>query len=488
MSVKNASIRSTPIRKQRTSSRQNIREAYIDYVKTTNSLKKSQSISNLENCDVKATTSSSNYLEDQYSLVKRILTASSALEKLKKSARDGNNNSNDLKSSRSVTGKPFYKTQEEYYEEVMGLKKKLKHFEKNETIMKAKLDYYENELTKKYQEIEVLLDSKTSGEKISSLKSDLRQTLGLKKKIFKLEMKVREKDNKLQKIETDLKTTSLREMRIANDIMKQEIQRLNECLLNTARVTQNFSLLSDRDTNRTLLNKENLNGNTANEIELKALRIENQNLIERLQKLLNEKQNDGGSNSQLRKLSDDYKKLCKDKDNEISRLKKELGHKTGSSNSSSNSSDSSRSPSPAPSSKPNIQQSLQSVTAEIVKRKPSPALSKHSDSSYELADAINTLQSVFRGHHERIKYNKEIMKEEKPVKKAPSLNNSLIEHKKQSPSPSRNKTKSPSLSRHNSNESLTKGQKNVTESKLNNSFKNTKSNKSFNDDDDVIMD
>ena len=186
MSTTNSSVISN--RKPRTSSRKNIREAYIDYVKNSNGLKKTQSISNLDADAKTSTTSSSNYLDNQYSLVKRILTATSALEKLKKSARDGNN---DNKSSRStVSGTPLYKTQDEYYEEVMSLKKKLKSLEKNETIMKAKMEYYESELGKKYQEIEELLDSK-SGEKFASLKSDYRQTIGLKKKMHKLEMQLK---------------------------------------------------------------------------------------------------------------------------------------------------------------------------------------------------------------------------------------------------------------------------------------------------------
>ena len=480
MSVKSASIRSTPTRKRRTSSRKNIREAYIDYVKQNSSLKKSQSISNLDNCDVKATTSSSNYLEDQYSLVKRILNASTALEKLEKSARGVNINNGDIKSSRSVTsGTPLYKTQEEYYDEVMMLKKKLKHLEKNETITKAKLDYYENELTKKYQEIEVLLDSK-SGDKFASLKSDYRQTVSLKKKIHKLEMKLREKDSKLQKLESDLKTTDIRELRITNEIMKQEIQRLNECL-----IKGNYqNLLSDRDTNRSnfFLNsnsKDNLGGKNAFEIEIKALKDENQRLIERLQNVMNEKNNEGNV-SQLRKINEEYR-------NEIERLKN--GHKNKKDNSDDSSSSSIRdSKSPTPSKAGSIKDSLASLVTDSIKRKPSPSTNREKS---ELPNAvINTLVSVFRGHAERLKFNNENV-EDKKVNKDP-IKKDLMEHKKSDPSPSRNKIESPSLSRHNSTESLSRGRdtkpKNVAElnSILNSSFK--KSNKSFNDDDELSMD
>ena len=52
------------------------------------------------------------------------------------------------------------KSQEEYYAEVLELKKTLKHMQNNETIAKAKLEYFENEMSRKEQEILALLDYK----------------------------------------------------------------------------------------------------------------------------------------------------------------------------------------------------------------------------------------------------------------------------------------------------------------------------------------
>jgi hypothetical protein len=457
MSVKSSSVRSTSTRKPRNSSRKNIREAYIDYVKTTNGLKKSQSISNLENCDITATNSSSNYLANQYSLVKRILNASSALEKLKISARgDGN----DMKSSRSVnSGTPLYKTQEEYYDEIIILKKKLKNIEKNEAVTKAKLDYYENELTKKYQEIEALLDSKSGENGFSSLKYDYRQTISLKKKMHKLEVKLRQKDNELQKLESDLKSTDKKEMKKANDIMREEIQRLNKCLSDSGNYE---NLIKEQDINRSSLflnsNNYNYNNNKENnksgtDIEFKALKDENQRLTERIQKLLNE--------------NEKYK-------SEIEHLKRGTKQRDRSLSSSSSSSSSSAKISKSSS----IKDSLVSIISGPIKRKPSPSVK---DSNYDLA--VDILQSVFRGHGERLKFNNE-NKDLKQLKKE------LIEHKKQDPSPSRNKTDSPSLSRHNSTESLSKGSKknDSFNNKLNTSLKQSKTNKSFNDEDDFAMD
>ena len=292
-------------------------------------------------------------------------------------------------------------------------------------------------------------------------------------------MKLREKDNKLHTLESDLKTTSVREIRIANDIMKQEIQRLNECLMSKGNYQ---NLLSDRDTNRSNLflnnnnnnNKEN-NSKNGTEIELKALKDENQRLIERLQKLLNEESTRLLKEKKLRDENEKYK-------SEIERLKKANKQYQRISSSSSSSSSSSARNSKSSS---GIKNSLVSIVSDSIKRKPSPSPSTK-DSNYDFA--VDTLQSVFRGHAERLKFNNDYKslnsKDLKPIKKE------LIDHKKKNPSPSRNKIDSPSLSRHNSNESLSKGnKKNETISnKLNTSLKQLKSNKSFNDEDDVSMD
>ena len=57
-----------------------------------------------------------------------------------------------------------YKTQEEYHREILELKKILKHLQSNEVIAKTKMEYYENELAKKEQEILDLLDVKKAEE------------------------------------------------------------------------------------------------------------------------------------------------------------------------------------------------------------------------------------------------------------------------------------------------------------------------------------
>jgi hypothetical protein len=244
--------------------------------------------------------------------------------------------------------------------------------------------------------------------------------------------------------------------------MREEIQRLNKCLSDSGNYE---NLIKEQDINRSSLflnsnnydnnNKENNKSGT--DIEFKALKDENQRLTERIQKLLNE--------------NEKYK-------SEIEHLKRDTKQRDRSRSSSSSSSRSSSSAKISKSS--SIKDSLVSVISGPIKRKPSPSVK---DSNYDLA--VDILQSVFRGHAERLKFNNE-NKDLNPLKK------DLIEHKKQDPSPSRNKTDSPSLSRHNSTESLSKASKkndsNNNNNKLNTSLKQTKTNKSFNDEDDFAMD
>ncbi|XP_008563411.1 PREDICTED: IQ domain-containing protein E-like, partial [Galeopterus variegatus] len=53
---------------------------------------------------------------------------------------------------------------------------------------------------------------------------------GLKQRILKLEQQCKEKDNTINKLQTDIKTTNLEEMRIAMEMYYEEIHRLQSLL------------------------------------------------------------------------------------------------------------------------------------------------------------------------------------------------------------------------------------------------------------------
>ena len=83
------------------------------------------------------------------------------------------NNLNGLQPSSSCVAS--FKSPEEYYQEVLDLKKQIKYLQNNETISKAKFEYYETEIAKKDQEILDLLDAKKAEEMrtLGDAKSDL---------------------------------------------------------------------------------------------------------------------------------------------------------------------------------------------------------------------------------------------------------------------------------------------------------------------------
>ena len=142
---------------------------WLDF-KTTQTVKK-KSFTNITNDEKSANIGASNYLEKEYGLVKRILTDTKELKKIKnKKNTDGSKCEHHQTSTgcscgcTTATTNCFnddkLKSAEEYCREVLALKKSLKMYQNNELIYKAKFEYYENEMNKKEQEIMELLNVK----------------------------------------------------------------------------------------------------------------------------------------------------------------------------------------------------------------------------------------------------------------------------------------------------------------------------------------
>ncbi len=98
----------------------NNRHLYIKLLHQNKSVKggiiRSKNITNLDSSSL--SKGSSIYLENEYNLVKKILNATKALEKLK------SKNGNEIITRSSASNNTVkYKTQEEYYEENLELKK-----------------------------------------------------------------------------------------------------------------------------------------------------------------------------------------------------------------------------------------------------------------------------------------------------------------------------------------------------------------------------
>ncbi|XP_058141684.1 IQ domain-containing protein E isoform X2 [Dasypus novemcinctus] len=137
-------------------------------------------------------------------------------------------------SSGHVPGTPVYREKEDMYDEIIELKKSL-HVQRSDVdLMRTKLRRLEEENSRKDRQIEQLLDPARGPEFVRTLaekRPDAGWVVnGLKQRILKLEQQCKEKDSTINKLQTDMKTTSLEEMRIAMETYYEEIHRLQTLL------------------------------------------------------------------------------------------------------------------------------------------------------------------------------------------------------------------------------------------------------------------
>ncbi|TKS68532.1 IQ domain-containing protein E [Collichthys lucidus] len=106
-----------------------------------------------------------------------------------------------------------HREKEDMYDEIMRLKKSLQAQKSDNHQMKAKLRRLEEDNTKREKQIEELLDP-------------TKVLNGLKQRILKLEQQCREKENALSKLQSELRTTNLEELKITVETYYEELQRL----------------------------------------------------------------------------------------------------------------------------------------------------------------------------------------------------------------------------------------------------------------------
>lgn len=378
-------------RKINNTRKDNLREAYLNYVKNQQNKPNKLSISNID-LDSSTGGTSSQYLENEYSLVKKILTATRELENLKL-------NTNEPKaqiSSSSLTSNFVYKTQDEYYQEILDLKKIINNLERNEQLTKAKLDYYENELSKKNLELENLIDNKLGAtdtlnlSKLDNGTNSAATILSLKKKLYRLENQLKRKENELKKLEQDLKTTDSKELRVANNLLKQEVIRLNETLKNSVQ-----NIAKELTTNR---NFEELKA-----LQEMNLRLTDENKILKAQLFkassssvtsINDSKELSLRDNHIIKLKNDidfYKRELHSKDSLIRRLKEEIDNlKDG------------RTSSRLSQQQQHYRKSPSNIQDALIK-----AIDKNIQQQ-DTTTSINIVHSVFKGHAERVKYLNEM--------------------------------------------------------------------------------
>ncbi|KAJ3614144.1 hypothetical protein NHX12_017720, partial [Muraenolepis orangiensis] len=130
-----------------------------------------------------------------------------------------------------------YADKEEMYDENIRLKKSLVAQKSDNHQMKAKLRRLEEDKARREKQIEELLDPTKGPEYTRSFVDKNKEgsvvIKGLKQRILKLEQQCREKENALSKLQSELRTTNLEELKITVEMYFEEIQRM-KILLNAA--------------------------------------------------------------------------------------------------------------------------------------------------------------------------------------------------------------------------------------------------------------
>ncbi|XP_051789589.1 IQ domain-containing protein E isoform X1 [Erpetoichthys calabaricus] len=231
----------------------------------------------------------------------RLVASSSTPEYLKEALGMKKPKHSRSASTGYVPGTPDYKEKEDMYDEIIELKKTLQAQKSEADLMKTKLRRLEEDNSKKEKQIEQLLDP-TKGSDFTRSLVDKRNdasaiTNGLKQKILKLEQQCKEKDNVINKLQTDLKTTNIEEMKIAMETYYDEIQRLRVLLANTESAEKK-SEFKDSEKQQKLLNTTILRLSK----NIKQLQEENKSLKVDLEKALDKaRPNTSRDNNELNK-------------------------------------------------------------------------------------------------------------------------------------------------------------------------------------------
>ncbi|KAM9491916.1 LOW QUALITY PROTEIN: IQ domain-containing protein E [Salvelinus alpinus] len=173
-----------------------------------------------------------------------------------------------------------YREKEDMYDEIIHLKKSLQAQKSEKDRMKAKLRRLEEDKTKKDKQIEQLLDPTKGPEYTLGLVDKKHQgslvVNGLKQRILKLEQQCREKENTVTKLQSELQTTNLEELKITVETYFEEIQRLRMILDATEK--------SSRAENKGSQRKQKVLSSTVLRLseKLKQLQQENHTLREEL--------------------------------------------------------------------------------------------------------------------------------------------------------------------------------------------------------------
>ncbi|XP_045680413.1 IQ domain-containing protein E isoform X2 [Phyllostomus hastatus] len=158
----------------------------------------------------------------------------SAPDPLTEALRAKRSNLRRSASNGHVPGTPIYREKEDMYDEIIELKKSL-HVQKGEADqLRTRLRRLEEENARKDRQIEQLLGP-ARGPDFVWTPADKRPDTswvvnGLRQRVLKLEQQCKDRDSTISKLQADMKTTNLEEMRVAMETYYEEIYRLQTLL------------------------------------------------------------------------------------------------------------------------------------------------------------------------------------------------------------------------------------------------------------------
>ncbi|XP_035869714.1 IQ domain-containing protein E [Phyllostomus discolor] len=158
----------------------------------------------------------------------------SAPDPLTEALRAKRSNLRRSASNGHVPGTPIYREKEDMYDEIIELKKSL-HVQKGEADqLRTRLRRLEEENSRKDRQIEQLLGP-ARGPDFVWTPADKRPDTswvvnGLRQRVLKLEQQCKDRDSTISKLQADMKTTNLEEMRVAMETYYEEIYRLQTLL------------------------------------------------------------------------------------------------------------------------------------------------------------------------------------------------------------------------------------------------------------------
>ncbi|XP_028402672.1 IQ domain-containing protein E-like [Dendronephthya gigantea] len=134
-----------------------------------------------------------------------------------------------------ASGKPAYKSPEDYYDDIMELRQVIKGLKTDNGVLKTKLQRITQENVLKDRQIKDLLNPNKQPDEIRRTLTDKNSdssaiVSSLKQKIHLMERNVKDKESELRKLKSDLKSTNIDELRIQMETYYEETQRLQTVL------------------------------------------------------------------------------------------------------------------------------------------------------------------------------------------------------------------------------------------------------------------